>query len=474
MFKHLRRIAVLTLCLTMMLTACTAFAAVKLKLTVPSKEVRGADEYTITVNTDEPGFLTMNLTQNGKHIAALVKNHEIHTKDNEVTLTALDDNGAPIAPGTYTVTAVLVDQFGVSCAEASKDMQFKEPKVEEETTESKDSKNDASNSSSKKNTESASSKKSTESESSKKNTESESSKKNTESESSKKASAKPTATPKPTNMLVYESGKAVVGAEGYEIGVGVSDADKTAKGYWALSSDSTDEEIWAAMQETMTVCTVGENENAYIYNSTAENRKRLGTISGTSQGLNVIYETGKWTLVEAFRVEDGAFVRGYIRSNTLRTVEPNPTYGLLIDKNTQTLIVYKDGKRIGSTPISTGLPTAKYLHRETPAGEYITVTRRGTLEYYGSGNFCKYTIRVGGSYHLSEIPTTKKNGSDYSVLVDSLGKKATRGNIVVAHDASTDGGINAEWIWNLTDENKRVKVLILDDKNRDSVPVGSK
>ena len=256
--------------------------------------------------------------------------------------------------------------------------------------------------------------------------------------------------------------------------MGVSDAPKTAKGYWALTSSSPDAEVWAAMQEKMIAVNVGENENAYIYDSVNEGRKRLGTVSGTSQGLNVITEVGKWSLVEAFRIEDGAFVRGYIRTDKLRVVEPNPTYGIVIDKKTQTLIVYKDGARIGSTPVSTGLPTVKYLHRETPAGEYITVTRRGTVEYYGMGAFSKYTIRVGGSYHLSEIPTTKKGGSDYSMLEGSLGQKATRGNIVIGRAASTDGSINAEWIWNLTDENKRVRVFILDDKDRSSVPVGSK
>ena len=35
-----------------------------------------------------------------------------------------------------------------------------------------------------------------------------------------------------------------------------------------------------------------------------------------------------WSLVEAYRNEDGAFVRGYIRTKTLRTVEPNTLYGL--------------------------------------------------------------------------------------------------------------------------------------------------
>ncbi|MBQ5795945.1 MAG: L,D-transpeptidase, partial [Kiritimatiellae bacterium] len=299
---------------------------------------------------------------------------------------------------------------------------------------------------------------------------------NASSDSAAKPASAPksTAAPKATEEMTYVAGETTVGAEGYEIGVGVSDAAKTAKGYWALTSESSDAEIWAAIQEKMTVATVGESEIVYIYDSTADNRKRLGSIAGTSQGFNVVAEVGSWSLVEAFRAEDGAFVRGYIRSNKLRTVEPNPTYGIVIDKKAQTLVVYKDGARIGSTPVSTGLPTPKYPHRETPAGEFVSVTRRGTIEYYGTGNFNKYTIRFGGNYHLSEIPTTKKNGSDYSPLEGTLGKKATRGNIVIAHSASTDGGINAEWIWNLTSENKRIKVLILDDKDRSVVPVESK
>lgn len=262
-----------------------------------------------------------------------------------------------------------------------------------------------------------------------------------------------------------------MGEEGYAIGVGVGDtAEQTDAGYWGLTADASDAEIWAAITRQMVSVDVGENESAYIYNSPYDGRTRLGTVNGLSQGLNVIKNRDDgWSLVEAFRNEDGAFVRGYIRTKTLRQVEPNTTYGIVIDKSTQTLTVFKDGQRIGSCEVSTGLATAKYLHRETPAGEYITVTRRGTYDYYGMG-YTKYTIRISGSYYLCEIPTTKKNGSDFSLLSDKLGEKATRGSICIVHEASTDGGINAEWIWDMTDENKKVKVLIFDDKSRTDVP----
>ena len=48
--------------------------------------------------------------------------------------------------------------------------------------------------------------------------------------------------------------------------------------------------------------------------------------------------------------------------------------------------------------------------------------------------------------------------------------KASRGNICLAHDASADGGINAEWIWDMTDENKKIKVLVFDNKDRSPRP----
>ena len=248
--------------------------------------------------------------------------------------------------------------------------------------------------------------------------------------------------------------------------------DQADAGYWGLTADASDADIWAALTRTMVSVNVGESESAYIYNAT-DNGRKIGSVSGLSQGLNLIEDLDDgWSVVEAYRNEDSAFVRGYIRTNKLRTVEPSNMYGLVIDKAAQTLTVYKNGERIGSCAVSTGLPTVKYLHRETPAGEFITVTRRGTIE--NSGGFSKYTVRISGNYHLCEIPTTKKNGKDYSLMADKLGQKASRGNICLAHDESADGGINAEWIWDLTDSNKKIKVLVFDDKDRSSIPANSK
>lgn len=465
--KPIRIVSALLATAALTATACPALAASKKKdpstevpkLTVsaPETAIPGGAQGVLEVTASAPGFLTLTISLNGEEIT-LFDFFEIHSEDNELMFPAVDEAGEPLAPGAYTMTASMTTQYGTPSGDVTGTMTIGLPLAQQSDTPE----TDAPTTDSKKD------------EPVKAEKPAEQAPAKSETPAAKPAEQAPAKTEKPAEKLEYKTASnTVVGDEGYEIGVGVSDvAAQDDAGYWGLDAAASDEAIWAALMRPMVGADVGETESVYIYNSTKDSRKKLGSISGISQGVNVIAEREDgWSLVEAFRNEDGAFVRGYIRSNKLRTVEPNAVYGLVIDKKAQTLVVYKDGQRIGSCPVSTGLPTSKYLHRETPAGEFITVTRRGTTEYYGKG-FSKYTIRVNGGYYIAEIPTTKKNGKDFSMLADELGAKATRGMICLPHDASADGGINAEWIWNMTDENKKVKVLILDDKARTDVPSG--
>ena len=470
--KSYCRIVTLLLCLFLVCTASCASAATKklsktftevptLKYTdVPGTGTETGDMNDLTISVSLPGFLNLYIVDENENIVLTIADHlEIPSKTSSFDFYAIDDNGDPIAPGSYMFSAELISQFGVHSKTVTRATKILE--VGEKSGSSKSS-------STKKTTSSSSASKT------------DAKKTSSSSSSSDKATAKATAKPKATpvpEVLEYAAGESKMGDEGLLIGVGVSDvAVQTDAGYWGLTANATDAELWAAITRKMVGVDVGENESAYIYDSPESGREKIGTVSGISQGLNVITERGDgWALVEAFRNEDGAFVRGYIKSDKLRVAEPNINYGIVIDKATQTLTVFKDGARVGSCKVTTGLATPKYPHRETPAGEFITVTRRGSYEYYGMGYFTKYTIRINGNYYLAEIPTTKKNGSKFVEDIESsLGSKGTRGTVCLAHDASTDGGINAEWIWDMTDENKRVKVLIFDDKPRTDVPVYSK
>lgn len=454
--KNRHLLTALLIAALLMLTCAGALAATdrsaapKLTLDAPTEPITAGATVQLSATTNIPGFLTLRLLNaSGAEVLTVCTNRELHTKSNDVGFATRLPDGSVLPMGTYTLSGQMVSQFGVSSNDVTATVTIgAAPEVDE--VDEADGVDDEP-------TETAAS--------------SGSSAQSSPASSSSSSTKQSTASSQNAKKVGYTGGSFTVGEEGLQIGVGVTDvAEQTDAGYWGLSASSSDEEIWAALTRTMTAVNVDERESAYIYDSKAEGRKQLGTVSGVSQGVNVIQSDDNWALVEAYRNEDGAFVRGYMRTNRLRETEPNTTYGLVIDKASQTLIVFRNGERVGSCSVSTGLATPEYLHRETPAGEFITVTRRGTIEY-GSTGYCANTVRINGNYHLCEIPTTKKGGSDYSLLADSLGSKATRGNICIAHEASSDGGINAKWIWDMTDSNKRVKVLIFDDKDRSEVPV---
>lgn len=456
--KSIRPLSALLVCAALYGQSVSALAAADLTLTAPTEAVPGGSRSYFTITSPTPGFLTMTLDDaSGTEVALLFDMEEIHTNENQLVFSAVNEDGSPLPAGSYSVSGELLDQFGKSIGNVSGSFSVAPPITQQTDIDDEDDTEDDTKDSD------ASSKPS-----------------DKESDAKDKEDKKPSAQKPPvqsgsssSNGIEYTTSSDItLGEEGYQIGVGVSDtASQDDAGYWALDASASDAEIWAALTRQMVAADVKEGESTYIYDSPLKGRKSIGSVSGLSQGLNVIFKRDDgWSLVEAYRNEDGAFIRGYISSKKLRTVDPNTSYGIVVDKSTQTLTVYKDGERVGSCAVSTGKPTSKSLSRETPAGEFITVTRRGVTPFASTG-FCNYSIRINGNYCLAEIPATKKKGSDFSLLEDKLGEKATRGNVCIAHDASSDGGINAQWIWDMTDENKKVKVLIFDDKERSDVPV---
>ncbi len=474
--KHPRRALALLLCFSLMATAATASAEVKKSKTftnVPTIKITGAPKTgtasagsnDFTINASVPGFLTIQLLDpSGYPVLTIADHMEIHSKDNLIEFSAFDDNGQPLPPGEYTISAKMVNAFGLESKVLEKTTKILEStELEIQASVSALLAANAARTVSGQKTGTAIAGTAI----------SGTAVSGTAVSGTAVSGTTTAAAVAVTDEMTYTTGNAIPGEEGLLIGVGVSDvATQTNAGYWGLTSESTDAEIWAALTRDLVGVDAEENESVYIYDSPQSGRQKLGTVSGISQGLNVITDrTDGWSLVEAFRNEDGAFMRGYIKTDKLRIAEPNQNYGITIDKKTQTLTVYKNGTRLGSCQVATGLPTPKYPHRETPAGEFIIVTRRGTYEYYGMG-FSRYTMRINGNYYLSELPTTKKNGSTYLDIM--VGRKNTRGNICITNTPSTDGSINAKWLWELSDTNRKMKVLIFDDKARTDVPVSTK
>ena len=256
--------------------------------------------------------------------------------------------------------------------------------------------------------------------------------------------------------------------------------------YWTMTlGDLTDEQaIWDIMMQPITVLSYSDKiatETYKLRKTPDKNASRdnvVGEISYQSQGVHVLetLESG-WSRVEVYNTSYGpqntsrrgygdtaALITGYVETNALKVIQPLSEYGLLIDKLTQKLYIFKDAKIIGTRLVSTGQPTKAQPWNETPAGEFLLNSRTGG---FWSGNmFCDLAIRVNGGCLLHEVPSivNSETGShDFSVTVPLLGQKASHGCIRVQR-AENEQGQNMKWIWN----NVKVgtKVLVWEDSTQ--------
>lgn len=157
-------------------------------------------------------------------------------------------------------------------------------------------------------------------------------------------------------------------------------------------------------------------------------------------------------------------VQGYVKKSILFEVKPSDKYALLVDKLRQKLYIFEAGAIIGELDVSTGLNNAKQPYNESPAGEYITVSKVGDFNA-GGGTIGRFAIRINGGTLLHEVlhDTAKDGTRIYTQYEAQLGMKASHGCIRIQRRANAQGQ-NMQWLWNNL-ENK-TKVLIWDDQGR--------
>ncbi len=234
--------------------------------------------------------------------------------------------------------------------------------------------------------------------------------------------------------------------------------------------------IWKAMMQPITVVKGEQRQVVKIYAEPNKESKAIGEVTCDSQGLHVIETLDNgWTLVEAYsssihssKVKNWAgFFSGYIETSKLETKQPNQKYGLLLDKLTQRMYVFQEGKIISELLISTGLVNSKQPYNETPAGEFMVVSRTGG---FWSGNmWCDLALRVNGGILIHEVPCLKSEDEvrDYGPFERVLGQKASHGCIRVQREVSPEG-LNMRWLWDNIKLNTRV--FIWDDVGR-NIPI---
>lgn len=227
------------------------------------------------------------------------------------------------------------------------------------------------------------------------------------------------------------------------------------------SAEDTDETIWRVMMQPSAVIDMRvATAHQEVYALPDASSRVLGTLHAHSQAVKVldILEDG-WVRITAWNHENGAQVEGYIPKDRLMMVQPNSEYGLLLDKQSQTLTVFYRGKRLTTLDVSTGLMAQNKLFRETPAGSYLTLEHMS--DFSSEGYHYDYPIRYDGGNLLHQLGYKERSGrNDFSDQTPSLGTKASHGCVRLPNQVNEDG-VNAYWLW--THLPWHTRIIILDD-----------
>ena len=221
-----------------------------------------------------------------------------------------------------------------------------------------------------------------------------------------------------------------------------------------------DASVWQALTAPVAVVDIGATAHQLLWDKPGKGAKEIGTVHGRSAGVKILaLNIEGYALVGAYAAQDGAYVEGYIDQGKLKMVKPQTRYGLLVDKNAQTLTVYEAGRKLGIILVSTGLMEKGKLYRETRAGAFLTQDRQ--LQFADEGFLYDYAIRIDGGNLIHQAGYTKAAGKqDFSVQLEELGTKASHGCVRVDMRTSTEG-LDALWLFTRLPRN--TKVLVLDD-----------
>ena len=251
----------------------------------------------------------------------------------------------------------------------------------------------------------------------------------------------------------------------------IESAKEAIASSWFGEFDPLDEEAaWARLREDITVLNVNNNEKVYLSDGPNGSRKTTdehrGFFYGESVAVRVLDEQDGWSQIEAYNDCDELEI-GWVRPGRLKTVTPNQEYGLIVDKMTQRLYIYKEGKLLTTLLISTGTTSGSNSdYNETASGEFLLCSATGG---FWSGNlWCDQAIRFNGGDLLHLVPAiVSSDGTvkDYSICESALGSRASHGCIRVQRVANEDG-YNHQWIWDNLRSKKNVKLIVWDDDGR--------
>ncbi|MCR5567492.1 MAG: CapA family protein [Clostridiales bacterium] len=221
----------------------------------------------------------------------------------------------------------------------------------------------------------------------------------------------------------------------------------------------SDSEIWELMMKPSVVIDIDSFRHQEVHASPDPESPSLGTLHGQSQGVKVIRIENEWAMIGAWNHEEAAYVEGWVPLSKLKTEEPRGEYGLLIDKQKQTLTVYRNGEAIDTLLVSTGMAEKGSLYQETSAGCFLTGYHR--VNFSMNGKKYDYVIQYDGGNLLHQTPYDwGQQKKDFTLGRGYLGAKASHACIRIQPEPG-QGGLNAYWLF--THIPYHTRVMILDD-----------
>ena len=224
----------------------------------------------------------------------------------------------------------------------------------------------------------------------------------------------------------------------------------------------TDEEIWEIMMKPSVVIDIDFFKHQDVFENPDETSRSLGTLHGQTQGVKVIEIMDQWALIGAWNHEDGSYIEGWVPYSRLKTEYPRNEYGILIDKEKQTLTVFQKGKKLDTLLISSGRAEKNRLYQETSAGCFLTGYHR--VNFSMNGKKYDYVIQYDGGNLLHQTPYDwGQKKKDFTLGRGYLGAKASHACIRIQPEPG-EGGLNAFWLF--THIPYHTRVIILDDQEK--------
>lgn len=265
--------------------------------------------------------------------------------------------------------------------------------------------------------------------------------------------------------------------------------------FWSMApGETSDEAIWEILTQPITVFDnghIGFSGHVYLMENPDGSGKRVAQVHGQSQGLHVLGDTNEYgyVLVETFSNYDPVFQpkkadelesafelkQGYIQASGLTRVPVSQHIGLVVDKLSQRMYLFIDGRRVTEFIISTGFPGADNgrMYRETIAGEFITVDYVGG--FFSNEIFSDLAIRFNGGTLIHEVPCYFNQAGKrvYSPFEKLLGTKASAGCVRVQKVLNPDGynhRVLHALLQTRTLDQPNYKVLVWSDLGRIDTP----